>query len=424
MNKKIDTSTSEDFVIITNSPGELSSWVRSTTHSLKGIAPHCRIIIVLVPCPYATGREIDIALGFPQVDLVLSPKDFLKISVGLEKGPFIPSRKGIVIFLGGDFWHALWIAKKLKYPAVAYAARMSRWNKYFELLFVNDERVRQNLIRRGIPMEKIEVVGNLMTDGIRAETQKRSALESWGMGPENLTVGLCPGSRLSHVRETIPIFLRVAEELKENIPEIQFLMSISPFIQLDEIEECVKISSFQGIEGSCGVLRQSDSLWEIITRQGVRIKLMKNQQYEAINASDLVLTIPGTNTAEIAALGRPMIVSFSWRARVPRGGLGSLLNVIPLQWTLRRTLMHMAYKKLRFKALPNQWAGREIVPEVALERKPEEITRVAIELLKDNVRRERISQELKECLGGSPHGAAEKIAHRIAILSAQGNGNR
>ena len=406
----------EDFLIVTNSPGELSSWVRSTSESLKNIKPCCRIIVVLVPCPYATGREKEIAMSFPQVDLVLSPGEFLKISMGLDKNTYTPSRKGIVIFMGGDFWHALWIARKLRYPAVAYTTKNSRWNRYFHSLFVKDEHTRQNLIMQGIQEDKIEIVGNLMTDGIKASTRKGDALEAWGLNPESLTVGLFPGSRLFHVQETIPIFLKVAEELSEHVPGVQFILNLSPFVQIGEIEECVKHSSYHGIQGSCGVLQPGGSTREIVTRAGVKIKLVENRQYDVINASDLILTIPGTNTAEIAVLGRPMVVIYTWRARVPRGGLGSLLNMIPVEWSLKRTLMHMAYKKPKYKALPNQWASREIVPEVILEEKPEEITQVALELLKDKERRERISEELRNMLR-EPGGAAERIAQKIAFFS-------
>ena len=76
--------------------------------------------------------------------------------------------------------------------------------------------------------------------------------------------------------------------------------------------------------------------------------------------------------------------------------------------------MHLAFQKIKFKALPNQWANREIVPEVKLENKAEEITRVAMGLLKDSAERERISRELIEILG--THGAADKIAQKIASL--------
>lgn len=404
----------QDFVIVTNSPGELSSWVRSTTRSLKSLKPQSRIIIILVPCPYATGREKDIANSFPDVDIVLSPSEYLKICLGLQKKSFTPSEKGIVLFLGGDLWHALWIARKLKYPAVAYAAKKSSWSKYFELLFVTDDRTRQSFVNFGIPVEKIEVVGNLMLDGVKANTEKKDALSLWGFNPENLTIGLFPGSRLSHVRESLPIFLKVAEELNEYLPHIQFLLSISPYIHISDVEKCLSNPSFRGIEGSTGSLHLKNGSKEIITKHGTKIVLLENCPYDVINASDLILTIPGTNTAEIAALGKPMIVSFSWRSRIPRGGLGYFLNFMPCVWSLRRTLMHIAYKKIKFKALPNQWAQREIVPEVKLEKKAEELTSVALELLNDISRRERISRELLEVTGSQ--GAAFKIAQRIASL--------
>jgi lipid A disaccharide synthetase len=404
----------EDFVIITNSPGEVSSWVRTTTESLKHYKPEARIIVALVPCPYATGREKEIASSFPYVDIVLSPMEYIKMCIGLRQKSYIPSRKGIVIFLGGDFWHAILLAWRLRFPAAAYAVRISGWSKYFEQLFVVDDRARESFIAQGIPMERIEVVGNLMRDGVKASTGRVEALKGWGLDPGRMTVSLFPGSRIVHVEQSLPVFLKVAEELHEQMPELQFLLSISPFIHLEEILRCLKNSSPQGIEGATGDLDSSRTPWQISTDKGVKVALFRDCQYDLINASDLILTIPGTNTAEIAALGKPMIVSFSWRARLPRGGLGFFLNFLPLDWPIRRAIMHKAFEKVKFKALPNQWADREIVPEVKLEKKAEEITRVAMNLLKDSGERERISKELLEILGSQ--GAADKIAQKIASL--------
>jgi len=404
----------EDFIIITNSPGEVSSWVSSTTRSLKHLKPHARIVVMLVPCPYATGREKDIAYSFPQVDLVLTPPEYMKLCLGFKVSTFKPSRKGIVLFLGGDFWHALWIARKLKYPAAAYAVKNSGWNRYFEILFVMDDRTRQSLLDQGIPDNRIEVVGNLMRDGVRASINRPEALAQWGLNPDRLTVGIFPGSRLTHIQQSLSVFLKVAEELHQQIPDIQFLLSLSPYIDITEIEKTLKKPEPGGIEGTSGILVRQNDIWVVETLGGVSIPMLKDNQYNLINASDLVLTIPGTNTAEIAALGKPMIVSFSWRTKLPRGGIGFFLNYLPLHWSLRRSIMHMAFQKIKFKALPNQWANREIVPEVKLEAKAEELTKVAVGLLLDGEKRERISSELMQVLGAQ--GAAEKIAQRIVSL--------
>jgi len=414
MTEQPEHSEREDIVIITNSPGELTSWVRSTTEALRISKPDTRIVVALVPCPYATGREQEIASSFQHVDLVLSPSDYLKICLGLKVKSYKPSRKGIVLFLGGDFWHALLMARRLKYPAIAYAVRRSGWNKYFELLFVIDDRTRDLFVKSGIPDRKIEVVGNLMMDGIKARFNRDEALELWGLSPGKLTVGIFPGSRITTARDSLPIFLKVVEELSEQLGGVQFLLSLSPFIHIDEIESFIKNPSCHGIEGSSGVVREKESHWEIVTQRGATIHLMKDCQYDLINASDLILTIPGTNTAEIAALGKPMIVSFTWRARIPRGGLGFFLNFLPTEWPLRRAIMLRAYQKIKFKALPNQWADREIVPEVKVEEKACEITAVALKLLNDSERREEISRELLSVLGS--HGAADRIAQRIASL--------
>ena len=50
-------------------------------------------------------------------------------------------------------------------------------------------------------------------------------------------------------------------------------------------------------------------LGEIRTATGVHLPCFHHQQYNLMNWADLALTILGTNTVELAALGVPMVVT-------------------------------------------------------------------------------------------------------------------
>jgi hypothetical protein len=58
-----------DVVIVSNGPGELSTWVKPLVTQISETLPEARIIILLVPCPYASGEEEKVAASFPGVFL-------------------------------------------------------------------------------------------------------------------------------------------------------------------------------------------------------------------------------------------------------------------------------------------------------------------------------------------------------------------
>lgn len=398
-----------DVVVITNSPGELSSWVRVTVEKVRQRSPDVRIIVMLVPCPYASGREAEIAESWPDVDLVLSPREFISHLVGVGESRYRPAENGVVVFLGGDYWHAVLMARKLGFPAVAYTDRPSQWGRYFRQICVADTRTRAALIEAGVPESKVSLVGNLMFERVRPSMTRAEALRAWGMREDALTVGLFPGSRYYHVQASLAVFLRVAEDMAREVPNVQFAIGLSPFLDFDELRRCLVAQRAPYLTGSNGKLVLEEGvLPHVETEGGLRIPVVQRQQYDLMNASEMVLTIPGTNTAEIACLGRPMVVAMSWRAKVPRGGLGALISALPMASMVRRNMLKGILRKIKFTALPNMIAQREIVPEVRVEHEPAEISRVAADLLRNERRRNEMSAELRATLGGQ--GAADRMA--------------
>lgn len=401
----------KDIIIVTNSPGELSSWARVITDSLKKKMPESRIIIVLVPCPYATGRENEIARSYKAVDVVFTPGDFLRfIVLGKTPDNFKFSDKGIVVFLGGDFWHAATLAWKLKFPAVAYTARSnSGWNSWFKFVFCPDERIHQGLLKLGVPDSKIRIVGNLIVEGVKPGCSREEGLSRWNLDPNKPIIGILPGSRLYHMQDSLPVFLKVVEEVKEAEPDIQFILGLSPFLDIEEVRKTLGAPD-SPIGGVGGAITNSGAGLKILTHGGVQVPIMQSMQHDLMNMVDLVLTIPGTNTAECAFLGTPMVVVASWKARIPSGGLGFIMNAIPI-CGFRKKLYEKVLKRIKYISLPNTIAQKNIVPEVIVDEEPSEITGEVLDLIRDKNRMDRISGELKEAMGEA--GAAAKITDTI-----------
>lgn len=407
-----------DVVIITNSPGELSSWVRVTVERVRARAPGARIVVMLVPCPYASGREAEIAHSFGEVDMVLSPGEFLLHLAGLPGGErYRPAPEGVVVFLGGDYWHALLMARKLRYPAVAYTDRASSWGRFFDRLCVTSGRQKKDIAGAGVPAEKIEVVGNLMVEGVRPRLERHDAFPAWGLDADRPTVGLFPGSRLYHVQASLSVFLSVAEDIAREQPDVQFALGLSPFLTVEDLEGCLEAQPWPYLRGSRGDLVREGGILRVVTEEGVRIPIIQRQQHDLMNQADLLLTIPGTNTAEIACLGKPMVVAMTWRARIPRGGPGAILGLLPMGSGLRRRLLRGILTRIRFTALPNQIARREVVPEVRAEHEAVEISRVVLDLLQNEARRAEMGKELRALMGGT--GAADRLAEIVLSTARQ-----
>jgi hypothetical protein len=72
-------------VIVANSPGEVTGWAVPVVSSLRAsehrIVPEFGelvIVIVLPPCPFATGYEAMVTGLIPGVDAVVTPSEYLK----------------------------------------------------------------------------------------------------------------------------------------------------------------------------------------------------------------------------------------------------------------------------------------------------------------------------------------------------------
>lgn len=69
-----------DLLILSNGPGEITTWVRSVVKALRKQLgedrEQTRISVMLSPCPHSTGQEAAIARRYPEVDRVQSSEEF------------------------------------------------------------------------------------------------------------------------------------------------------------------------------------------------------------------------------------------------------------------------------------------------------------------------------------------------------------
>lgn len=384
-------------VLTTNSPGELHSWVRGTVAALKRLRPDLRIVVALVPCPYASGAEARVAREIPGVDQVLSPKETTLLALGWPPRTFRSRGKGVVVFLGGEPWHALLVARALRYPAVAYAVRAGALAGRFVRVGAMDPGIEGLLRQRGL--SNVRTVGNLTLDTVEIPPSPAPHFRP--------TLGLFPGSRRLHLRAALAVFLRIAQEVRREQPDLRCLLAASPFVGRRDVQDALDRPIPLGLPRARG--RLDGDLLQV--EGGMEVEVLWGRPYEVMDRMDVGLTIPGTNTAEMACLGRPMVVVMSASAPVPRGGLGGLLDALPLCPALKRLLRRKTYRRFGLVAQPNRLAGRALVPEVVLERDLQPAVDPLLGFFRDPEGREALGRELEAVMGG--RGACSRMAELI-----------
>ncbi len=422
-NQTASQENSYAVIFLANGPGELTTWVRPLAEKLhKTVSMRPKVFnaktslkLVLVPCPNATGKEADVAKQWGLFEKIKTANQFWKLLICPKKFGEWPS-KGIVVFLGGDqFWSVL-LSAKLGYRHITYAEWIARWPQWNDRIAAMSEKVRDQLPKKY--RNKCNVVGDLMAD-LSSFAKEEIPL------PKGEWIALLPGSKPAKLSVGVPFLLETADRLALIRPNCKFLLSIAPTTNIKEIEKfnssCNPIAS--KYKSEIYNIKPSQNInqpWKrLITKAGTEIFLQEIQPaHGPLSQCDIALTTIGANTAELAALGVPMIVIvptqhifvmqawdglFGLLARLP--GFRRFISFIISTWRLRNK---------GFLAWPNINAGRMIVPERVGKILPQEIAKETHSWLASNKLLEGQKNDLQN-LRGKP-GAVNNLAKEIKTL--------
>ncbi|MGL5035203.1 MAG: lipid-A-disaccharide synthase, partial [Microcystaceae cyanobacterium] len=156
-----------DILILSNGPGEITTWVRPVVKALRKALGNdrsqVRISVILSPCPHSMGNEAEVARKYPEVDRVQPSQDFFNFLLwGKTPENWDWRSQGVVLFLGGDQFYALMLGKKLGYRTVIYAEWEARWTRWIDAFGIMNESVK-NKVRKS-DRHKLTVTGDLMAD--------------------------------------------------------------------------------------------------------------------------------------------------------------------------------------------------------------------------------------------------------------------
>jgi hypothetical protein len=410
-------------VLVSNGPGELSTWVRPLAerlHTLQPLRPRsleasASLQLVLVPCPNATGQEHEVAGSWGLFERVVPARRFWWLLLRPRRHGLWP-RQGVVVFLGGDqFWTVL-LSARLRYRHVTYAEWVARWPRWNDRLALMGAAAASRLSPRW--RGRAEVVGDLMAD------LPDQARQSEPLAPGGAWVALLPGSKRAKLQVGVPFLLATADRLARLRSDVRFLLPVAPTTSPRELLAYgspsnplapIHLSGEPQLETtvSGGLLLR--------TPAGTPIHLeTAHPAHGPLSQCALALTTVGANTAELGALGVPMIVLVPTQhlhlMQAWDGGLGILARLPLLRRLFGVALTAWRMRHRGFLAWPNISAGRLVVPERVGAITPEEIAAEAAGWLAQPGRLEGVRADLR-ALRGQP-GAVDAVARMVLGLAS------
>ena len=405
-----------DVLILSNGPGELSTWVRPVVQQLRSrYGSEVRVSLVLSPCPHATGQELTIAQRFAGIDRFQAAEHFFPFLLwGKTQDSWDWDDRGVVVFLGGDQFFAVCLGKRLGYGIVVYAEWEARWLPWVDRFGVMSPKVLQSIPTRY--RSKVTIVGDLMADA--ALSAPHSAEASAVLEPTE-TIALLPGSKAAKLGLGVPLVLAIADYVQQRRPHCRFWIPIAPTLTPEALAWYAQADNnplIPLIKGTTAHLITEGSTFYLQTAAGVRVELADAfPLYDRLRSSLLAITTVGANTAELGALGVPMIVLLpTQHLAVMRSwdGLPGLLARIPvLGNALAAKITARMLQRKGLLAWPNLWAGKTIVPELVGELTPSWVGDQVLDYLNHPEKLQTMQQALREVRGTA--GAAEQFVNLI-----------
>jgi len=425
-----------DILILSNGPGEVTTWVRPVVKALRQQLGDdrslVRISVVLSPCPNATGKESAIAKSYPEVDRVQDSEHFFPFLLwGKTAENWDWREKGVVIFLGGDQFFPVVIGRRLGYRTVVYAEWDARWHAWIDRFGVMQAKIIADAPKKYA--HKLRVVGDLMADVGDGEMRGRGDGENSSQfkiqNPKSKIelIGLLPGSKPAKLAQGLPLSLAIAECIHAARPQTRFVIPVAPTLDYSTLsrfadsEQNPLIQKLGWVEAQLIVPPRDKSDRPFLkTPSGLGVELLQSfPAHELLSQCRLCLTTVGANTAELGSLAVPMLVLLptqqldamrAWDglpgilARLPGVGYGlaKLINWIILQQVVRNK---------RLFAWPNIWANQEIVPELLGQLQPQEVAQLVLDYLEHPEKLEEMRSRMR-AVRGQP-GAAQKLAQLV-----------
>ncbi len=212
----------------------------------------------------------------------------------------------------------------------------------------------------------VRFVGHPLVDEVRGIEDAKTCRRLLGLNSKPV-ICLLPGSRSGEIKTFLPILLSASDRLRSTFPSAEVILPVAPGLDRNQVFSMAQEASMS-------------------------VRLLFQDTYRAIRASDVALAVSGTVTLESALLGTPMVVVY---------------KVSALEYHVGRRVIRVPYI-----ALQNLILERGVCPElIQQDACPERLTEEAMRLLKnpEHAAEQRLWFQRLADLLGEP-GAAERAA--------------
>ncbi len=199
---------------------------------------------------------------------------------------------------------------------------------------------------------QVEYVGHPLLDEVKATESAEQTRKRLQLNTNAAVITLLPGSRKGEIKRNLPIILQACESIKQQLPQVQFVLAKAKAIDSQQIQQI------------------SDDF-------SLNIKICEGDYYNLINAANCVITSSGTATLETGLLAKPMVIMY---------------RVNPLTYAIMNPLI-----TIKHIGLANIVAGKEVVKEyIQNAATADNISKEAIKILTDHHYRENMIAELSK----------------------------
>jgi lipid-A-disaccharide synthase len=385
-------SGKKDLIIFSNGPGEVSTWVLPIIDAFRKrneLAAQYRIVLIIHPDQFGSGTEHEVAGKFNGVSYVIRPREYMKLLItGLGKKKLSFKKQGLIFSLGGNLMHPVLFRKRIGGKHLLYAyTNNTGWEQHFEKIFVRNDYVRSKFVSRGVPENKVMITGDLVYSSLKDLKGKNEVRKELQLSNDERMVVFMPGSRMFEAKYMVPIFLKAINDITESVEHLKIFILKSPYISYEFVREALrfggKIKEVESMPGEL-ITGTRNGKYRIEFAGGKIVQILdKGLEYWG-KGIDFAVTLPGTNTIELAYRNIPALViaPLNKPELIPVEGTAGLLKWVPL---IGKPILRMAViryiKKFPFASLPNLYTDEEIFPEIAGVIQTEDISRRVIQIL-------------------------------------------
>jgi len=218
----------------------------------------------------------------------------------------------------------------------------------------------------------VAFVGNPLLEIVKPKLTHEEAQRAFKLSPNCKTIGLFPGSRKSEIKYHLPIMLEAAKLLKNQNPDLQFLLPQASSITLDDLQPYLQASS-------------------------IKVQVIPNKNYDVMQVCDAIIAASGTVTLEIAIMTIPEVIIYkkSW-----------------LEYQIAKRVI-----KIPYIGLCNILANKKIVQELLqYDATPENIAKEIEKILNDANYREEMIANLANTKNLLKDTEQENLAELIITL--------